>query len=200
MLALKNIRSLGTGYLLPRPLTLYVKEGQLASLTVDNAGMFLAAILARMPADGYISIDSERITPSTIHVMKSCMGYLPEQLPSEKMTVDELVDMFFGSEAGIDDYSRNMLTREWTSLGVDRAVGDKLLSDLDDAELRKVCLAMIGVARRKVILVDNPTKDMDYDDRSRVAEYLRQLASDDRLVVAATTDELIIGKSDVVLR
>jgi ABC-type lipoprotein export system ATPase subunit len=59
---------------------------------------------------------------------------------------------------------------------------------------------MLGVTKRAVILVDNPTKDMEPDDRQRVAEYLRQLAADDRLVVAATTDEYIIDKSDVVLK
>lgn len=200
MLALKELKSLGTGYTFTKPLTLYVKEGQLACLTVENGNAFLAAIMARMPADGYISIDSERITPRTIHVMKSCMGYLPEQLPRDGITVDELVDMFFDSEAGIDDYSRSMLIREWTALGVDRSVANRQLGKLSSAELRKVCLSMLGVTKKAVILVDNPTKDMESDDRQRVAEYLRQLAADDRLVVAATTDEYIIDKSDVVLK
>ena len=200
MLALKELKSLGTGYSFAKPLTLYVKEGQLASLTARNGNAFLAAIMARMPAEGYISIDSERITPRTIHVMKSCMGYLPEQLPRDEITVDGLVDMFFDSEAGIDDYSRSMLIREWTALGIDRTVADRRLGKVDSAELRKVCLSLLGVTKRTVILVDNPTKDMDADDRRQVAEYLRQLASGDRLVVAATTDDYIIDKSDVVLK
>ena len=73
MLQLKALRSVDGKWRFERQLNLAVKPNQLACLTIPASSALLNAILAQAPAEGYISIDSERITPSTIFLPSSRM-------------------------------------------------------------------------------------------------------------------------------
>ena len=60
--------------------------------------------------------------------------------------------------------------------------------DLSEGQRLAVVLAVQLVAGPSVVLLDEPTRGLDYDAKARLAEVLRDLAADGRAVVVSTHD------------
>ena len=60
--------------------------------------------------------------------------------------------------------------------------------DLSEGQRLALVLAVQLVAGPSVVLLDEPTRGLDYDAKARLAEVLRDLAADDRAVVVSTHD------------
>ena len=73
-------------------------------------------------------------------------------------------------------------------------------SELSGGELRRLCIARTLYANPKVILADEPTNDLDADNRNR----LRKIFSDTRekgvAVVVVTHDSELAEAADVRIR
>jgi len=64
---------------------------------------------------------------------------------------------------------------------------------LSGGEKQRVALASILVARPKVLLLDEPTRGMDYGLKKRLAEYLLHYIKKGNLVIMATHDDYMAG-------
>ena len=200
MLQLKDLKSVDGKWRFDRHLNLVVRTNQLACVTIPAGSALLNAILAQAPAEGYISIDSERITPSTIQVLGKKLAYLPEALPCADMTVDELAPYFFPNDDAASEQSHKDLMKAWDELLIDKALFTERISHIPQTTLRMICLSLVGVSLRKVLLLNNPTSGLGDDEREKAVEYIRRLPSADRLVVVATTDERLLAKADIILK
>jgi energy-coupling factor transport system ATP-binding protein len=72
--------------------------------------------------------------------------------------------------------------------------------DLSAGQQVSLVLAIILAARPPLVVLDEPTRGLDYPTKSRLAEHLRDLASQGHAVVLATHDvELVAEVADTVL-
>lgn len=120
------------------------------------------------------------------HERRRLVGLLPQQ-PSDLLyleTVDEecvQADRESGAAAGS---ARALLDR--IAVGVD---GDCHPRDLSEGQRLSVALAVALAAAPHVVLLDEPTRGLDYPSKVALAEVLRELADDeDRAVILATHD------------
>ena len=74
------------------------------------------------------------------------------------------------------------------------------VNELSGGEVQRVTVARCLTSSARVILADEPTGQLDAHNTVLVADALRQLAADGRVVVVATHDERVMDQCDDLLR
>ena len=69
-------------------------------------------------------------------------------------------------------------------------------SDLSGGEIRRLCIARALYSNPKVILADEPTNDLDKENRERIGDIFRQIADKGISVVVVTHDADLAAKAD----
>ena len=191
-------------------LSLTIEEGKLYAIEGESGSgkSTLLSILAGLqkPSEGEVTYSPDVEKSFTISEMDDSalsklrrhdIVYVPqmqEVLPSLNVRDNIcLVDNFD------DKNDRNRLTLILEQLGISDLVNE-YPSELSGGELRRLCIARTLYANPKVILADEPTNDLDADNRDK----LRKIFSDTRekgvAVVVVTHDSELAEAADVRIR
>ena len=191
-------------------LSLTIEEGKLYAIEGESGSgkSTLLSILAGLqkPSEGEVTYSPDVEKSFTISEMDDSalsklrrhdIVYVPqmqEVLPSLNVRDNIcLVDNFD------DKNDRNRLTLILEQLGISDLVNE-YPSELSGGELRRLCIARTLYANPKVILADEPTNDLDADNRNK----LRKIFSDTRekgvAVVVVTHDSELAEAADVRIR
>ena len=191
-------------------LSLTIEEGKLYAIEGESGSgkSTLLSILAGLqkPSEGEVTYSPDVEKSFTISEMDDSalsklrrhdIVYVPqmqEVLPSLNVRDNIcLVDNFD------DKNDRNRLTLILEQLGISDLVNE-YPSELSGGELRRLCIARTLHANPKVILADEPTNDLDADNRNK----LRKIFSDTRekgvAVVVVTHDSELAEAADVRIR
>lgn len=191
-------------------LSLTIEEGKLYAIEGESGSgkSTLLSILAGLqkPSEGEVTYSPDVEKSFTISEMDDSalsklrrhdIVYVPqmqEVLPSLNVRDNIcLVDNFD------DKNDRNRLTLILEQLGISDLLNE-YPSELSGGELRRLCIARTLYANPKVILADEPTNDLDADNRNR----LRKIFSDTRekgvAVVVVTHDSELAEAADVRIR
>jgi energy-coupling factor transport system ATP-binding protein len=127
------------------------------------------------------------------------VGYVPQHpgaLLFQETLADELAFTRRSHRLPLDNATdRALLAR----LGLD-ALADRNPRDLSGGEQQRAALAAILVAEPHVILLDEPTRGLDYEQKHRLAEMLLGLKREGRAIIMATHDvELAAACADRVV-
>ena len=162
-------------------LSLLLADGQSLLFTGGDETVrsaLMQALLGMKPvAGGHVLIDGERVTPMSAPCFRSQTAWVPAsgQWPDE--TVHDLVDRLCRlHHHAATAPSQDTLRQAWEAMGVEAGVTDKRIGELGE-ETRQ--LLMLAVARLM--------------EKQRVAEVLRLLAAEGRLVVATAADSSVAG-------
>lgn len=71
---------------------------------------------------------------------------------------------------------------------------------LSGGEAQRMCLARATASDYDVILIDEPTAQLDRDTARTIGEVIREMVSQERIVVLATHDELLRSRCDQALQ
>lgn len=74
------------------------------------------------------------------------------------------------------------------------------IEELSGGEVQRVAIARAFAQKRKVILADEPSAQLDRRNTEIVSDALVRLARSDRIVLVATHDDLVARRCDSVLR
>lgn len=170
----------------PQTVSMMASEGQLTCITggtAEQRTQWLYGILGFVPVlGGFISIDGEPLTPATASVFRQQMAYVPKSLRAEGQvrrfeppTVQDILDLKENRHLTV---TTGQLNREIKMMG---------LSDDEQAQW----LALAVLRDRPVLLVDTPSPDC--------FAYLKEQASQGRVVVVTSDDEVYRSSSDVVV-
>ncbi|MEB3861577.1 MAG: ABC transporter ATP-binding protein [Desulfurococcales archaeon] len=77
---------------------------------------------------------------------------------------------------------------------------DKYPSELSGGEQQRVALARALAHNPPLVLADEPTANLDYENKVRVVKLLREAASEGRTVVFATHDPELVQGADRIIR
>jgi len=77
---------------------------------------------------------------------------------------------------------------------------DRLPSELSGGEQQRVAIARALAADPPIILADEPTANLDVENKRRIVSLLREAAGKGRTVVYSTHDMGLAGEADVVVR
>jgi ABC-type lipoprotein export system ATPase subunit len=78
-------------------------------------------------------------------------------------------------------------------------VADHLIEDMSGGQQQRVAVARALVARPDVLLADEPTAELDAENRERIVDLLVRLGRAGAIVVIASHDPDVVGRCDDVL-
>ena len=168
-----------------RTLSLMARAGQLTCLvgaTRQRRSRWLMAMLGLEPVQmGFISVDGEPLTPTTVGLLRPMMGYVPDRLQTEGEVVSyeppTVQDVFRLRANRQLPISNGILAEEMRRTG----------ADADEA--RRLAVAVL--LGRPILLVDHPS--------AAVLPYLKDQARSGRTVIVATDEAAVINAADLVV-
>ena len=172
-----------------RGVTLAVDRGEIVAVMGRNGAgkstLLSTLVGLHVPAGGSASVGG--VVPSTLRgrALVSRVGLVPQE-PTDLLVADRV-----GEECAASDRDCGV------AAGTTRAVLDRLAPGIDDAthprdlsEGQRLALALSVVlaARPPVLLLDEPTRGLDYAAKQRLVTTLRDLAAAGHCVLLATHD------------
>lgn len=151
----------------------------------------------RVPTAGSVLIDG--VDPASLKgaQLVQRIGLVPQE-PGDLLTADSVAKEC--AQADKDAQCAPGTTRALLALLAPEIVDSEHPRDLSEGQRLSLALAVVLAAAPPVLLLDEPTRGLDYVAKTQLVETLRQLADDERTIVLATHDvELVAEVADRVV-
>ena len=135
------------------------------------------------------SNEKAKIRRHDIVYMPQLQEVIPELTVSDNI---RLVDVFDNEKQENTDQRLSYIIER---LGLSD-LKDEYPDDISGGELRRLVVARTIYSRPKVVLADEPTNDLDKQNREVIATVFRELTESGITVIAVTHDEDLAGKAD----
>lgn len=159
----------------------------------------LLAIMAGLlkPRSGTVTLEDP--ASGTVNVAKGDVTWVPQggYLLPDRSVLDNVLLGALSEGCGIDEAS-DKAQRALDAVALGHRF-DASASDLSGGEAQRVAVARAMCTSRRIVFADEPTASLDRSSAVTVAEVLRGLIGDDRIVVVATHDPLLVERADHVL-
>ena len=147
--------------------------------------------------DKALEIEINSLNPNDrVKLRRHDIVYMPQlQEVIPELTVSEnirLVDVFDDKQ---QENSDQILSYIVERLGL-TDLKDEYPEDISGGELRRLVVARTIYSKPKVILADEPTNDLDKQNREIIGNVFKELTESGISVIAVTHDEELAGKSD----
>ena len=164
------------------------------------------SMLGLLPAlKGEVRVDGESIARWDNKRKAQVIGYIPQShVPPFPYTVLQVVTMGTVANLGMfaspgrDDYLRALTALK--ELGV-LHLRDRIYTEISGGERQMVLIARALAQKPKILLMDEPTANLDYGNQARVLAQISRLAAQGMAVVMTThsPDHAFLCSSKVVL-
>jgi energy-coupling factor transporter ATP-binding protein EcfA2 len=143
---------------------------------------------------GAVAVDAQDPSTLTATDRRALVGLLPQN--AADLLYLETVDEECEAGDGGDGRCREILDRLVPDID-----GDRHPRDLSEGQRLALALALVLAARPRVLLLDEPTRGLDYAAKHVLAGILRSLADDGHAVLVATHDVEFVAQAadDVVV-
>ena len=182
---------------------LCVETGSLlAVLGPNGAGkttLLRACLGLAAPTNGSITVLDENVPAlrgAALARLRSRLGYVPQLLPARSelpLTVREVVAIGRTARAGLfHRFSRadEQAVDEWIErLGL-TALAERAFNEISGGEQRKAIIARAMAQEPELLLLDEPTANLDLGWRERIVETIQQLHTQTRLTIVLVCHEL----------
>ena len=194
----KNV-SLGYGRkVLLRDLTFEVRPGEMVGLIGPN-GCGKSTIIRALshiitPHSGHILLDGKDITRIKRPDLARLMGVVPQMplLPSA-FTAFEIVLMGRNPHLGLFQYEGpRELAIAWQAMEKTgtQSLAERRVSELSGGEIQSLLIARVLAQETKIILLDEPTANLDIGRQVEVLDLIKSLCREDNLTVLAALHDL----------
>ena len=176
-------------------------RGEIVALMGRNGAgkSTLLSVMAglRTPTAGSVLIGG--VDPATLKgsALVQRIGLVPQD-PGDLLTSDSVAKEC--AQADKDAQCAPGTTRALLALLAPEIVDSEHPRDLSEGQRLSLALAVVLAGAPPVLLLDEPTRGLDYSTKNQLVETLRQLASDERTIILATHDvELVAEVADRVV-
>ena len=171
-----------------------IEDGQMVCLLGPNGvgkSTLFKTILRLLPGyDGEIKINDVSTQNQTIRDMAKLIAYIPQShVPTFNYSVYEMVLMgttnslsTFGSPG---ERQKKLVDEAMERLGISY-LKDRGFARISGGERQLALIARALVQETKVLIMDEPTANLDYGNATRVLEQIRQLAGSGYTILQAT--------------
>ena len=183
-----------------KDLSFQVQEGEYVCVVGENGSgksTLIKGLLGLIPAgSGQVNYGKE--------ISNHVIGYLPQQTSSQKdfpATVWEVIlsgclstrkGRFFYSKEDKEKARRQMRHLELENLA------SRSFGELSGGQQQRVAIARALITDAKYILADEPTGNLDKENRRKIVELLQQIAHEqDRCVIVVTHSDYVKKKCDI---
>ena len=156
----------------------------------------LAGLVA--PSGGTVTLDGARVTPGS-DVLRRRFGFVPQGYGLvAALTARENVAVVLQAARVPRAQVRARVQAALESVGL-APVADHLVEDLSGGQQQRVAVARALVPAAEVVLADEPTAELDADNRRLVVSLLLERARTGGVVVIASHDPDVVDACDDVL-
>jgi putative ABC transport system ATP-binding protein len=137
-----------------------------------------------------VSLDSDnKITK----FYKNDLGYLLQNFGLvDNMTIKENIDLY------VDSYDENELIKSLEYFGINANIKEKIYN-LSGGEQQRIALIRVLLKKPKIILADEPTGNLDQDNKNLIFEELKKISKTGTTVIVVSHDLEIKNYADKVV-
>jgi len=142
------------------------------------------------PKSGLIASDNIDLTSLSSREKARLMAYIPQSCnPSYSHTVMDITLM--GRNPYIDRFKKPTKEDEQISYNALKKLGiadlaDKSISRISGGELQLVLISRALAQQSKIIIMDEPTANLDYGNQILLLEQMKKLAKDNKIVIISS--------------
>jgi energy-coupling factor transporter ATP-binding protein EcfA2 len=152
----------------------------------------------KLPANSNVRIDGIPLTPETVHTVRQKVGLLFQDPDDQLISATVFEDVAFGPrQLGMDGPVLRSLVEHSLQLVGLAGFEDREPHRLSHGEKRRVCLAGVLACRPSVLVLDEPTSDLDPRGRRDFKHLLQNLPG--AKIVATHDLELVVDLCSRVL-
>jgi putative ABC transport system ATP-binding protein len=150
------------------------------------------------PSGGTVTLDGARVTPGS-DVLRRRFGFVPQGYGLvAALTARENVAVVLQAARVPRAQVRSRVQAALESVGL-APVADHLVEDLSGGQQQRVAVARALVTAAEVVLADEPTAELDADNRDLIVSLLLERARTGGVVVIASHDPDVVDACDDVL-
>lgn len=185
-----------------RPLDLTLPGGTMVAVTGSSASgksaLLWALSGALSPAAGTVELDGAPVG-TRAHAARLGIGFLPQGggLVST-LTAEENVVVALLAQGVAPSEARDRAITALTTVGLEEE-GRHLAEELSGGQQQRAAIAVLLASQARVLLLDEPTSELDALNRQRVLAALRGEAAAGAVVVVATHDPEAAAPADAEL-
>ena len=182
--------------------SLHIEQGSFLSIS-GQSGSGKSTLLNIMgllekPDKGTISINGKRSFTSKerLHFYRYQAGFLFQNFALiESKTVDENLRIAMTYHKPKNQSSSDIINRVLTELDLPHNITQKKVFQLSGGEQQRISLARILIKKPQYIFADEPTGNLDSNNRDIVFARLQQLNEQGKTVILVTHDDTLVRKS-----
>jgi iron complex transport system ATP-binding protein len=171
------------------------KEGEITGLIGPNAAgksTLLKCIAGINASKGRIKLDGKEIKNLKIEEVARCIGYLPQEtIHHPVLTVLEVVLLgrLHSLSWRVDNETLDLVTKVLEDIGIEHLIA-KNYNDLSGGEKQMVSIAQLLLQNPKVILMDEPTSNLDLQHQIEILEIIRDVTKKRKLITLIVIHDL----------
>lgn len=164
-------------------------EGKIYSILGENGAgksTLLKAIMNLIRYNGTIKLRDKKLSKIKSSEIAHYIGYV-SQNPNDYISKDTVYDevKFTLDNFGIDNTTQ--VDEVLKELGIDN-LRDKNPRDISEGEKERVAIASILVMNTDIILLDEPSKGLDYESKKKLGDILNHLKEQGRTIIMVSHD------------
>ncbi|MGW7521499.1 ABC transporter ATP-binding protein [Streptomyces sp. NPDC054796] len=182
-----------------REVDLTVRPGETVALMGRNgagkSSLLNTLVGVHAPTSGSASVGAERLTPHRTRPAELLrhVGLVPQE-PRDLLYADTVAAECEAADADAGPVARPGACRGLVSTLLPGVSDSTHPRDLSEGQRLALALAVILTARPPLLLLDEPTRGLDYAAKSRLVGVLRGLAAEGHAIVLATHDVELVAE------
>lgn len=156
------------------------------------------------PSSGEVFINDTKMVGSIANIdssiLRDGLSYLFQNLSLvENKTVIENFELMYNFKKNIKE-NPNLIWNCLKQVGLDESFLRKKIYQLSGGEQQRIAICKILIKNPKIVLADEPTSSLDYDNKMEIINIFKTMCTDGKLVIMTTHDEQLIDCFDEIIK